>query len=241
MKLSNKLNIMFRKNLFLFSLSIPIFFGWLSLPQKTYAADSCTPVIKIQETKETYVKLKVTCSELKSTKVSIKILVSNDDNDSDSYKKATATLGKKGSVSLKIKGLDSSTNYSFKVKIKKSSGKSYSSYSSSVSATTKGGSDYEPEIDKINGITEDSVKLNISCDDLEDEKVDVQVAYKKKNSWSKKTISLTLDDDGEGSFTLDGLKSDTSYSFKIRIKKDDESDSKYSAYSSVKTATTDED
>jgi len=232
---------MFQKTSFLFSLGILVFFGWLSFPQKTYAADSCTPTVKVQETKETYVKLKITCPDLKRTKVSIKILVSNDDNDSDSYKKVKATLGKKGSVSLKIKGLDSSTNYSFKVKIKKSSNKSYSSYSSSVNTTTKGGSDYEPGIDKINGITEDSVKMNISCDDLEDEKVDVQIAYKKKTSWSKKTISLNLDDDGEGSFTLDKLKSDTSYSFKIRIKKDDESDSKYSTYSSIKTATTDED
>ena len=134
--------------------------------------------------------------------------------------------------------LDSATDYSFKVKVKKSSSKKYSSYSSSVSATTKG-SDYEPAIDKINGITDDSVKLNISCDDLDKEAVDVQVAYKKKSSWSTKTFSLTLDDDGEGSLTMDDLKSDTLYSFKIKIKKDN--DSAYSTYSSTKTATTDED
>ena len=219
-------------------LGLTIFLGWLGAPGKAYAADSCTPTVKVQEIKETSVKLKVTCSGLKNTKVSLKILVSNEDTDSDSYKKASATLGKNGSVSLKINGLDSATSYSFKVKAKKSSSSSYSSYSSSVSADTKG-SDYEPSIDKINGITEDSVKLNISCDDLDGEAVNVQVAYKKKSSWSTKTFDLTLDDDGEGSITIDGLKADTLYSFKIKIKKDD--DSTYSTYSAVETATTDED
>ncbi|MFZ2192999.1 MAG: hypothetical protein WAV31_02045, partial [Candidatus Moraniibacteriota bacterium] len=99
--------------------------------------------------------------------------------------------------------------------------------------------DYDPVIDKINGITEDSAKLKISCDDLENKVVDVQVAYKKKTSWSTKTFSFTLDDDGEGSLSMDNLKSDTLYSFKIRIKKD--GSSSYSVYSPIKTATTDED
>jgi len=215
-----------------------LFFGLICIPSSVHAASPCTPVVKVQETKETSVKLKVTCSSLKNIKVKIKILVSNDDTDSDSYKSATVTLGKKGSVSLKVSGLDSATSYSFKVKAKKSSSSSYSSYSSSISAETKG-SDYDPAIDKINGITDDSVKLNISCDDLESETVDVQVAYKKKSSWSTKTFSLTLDDDGEGSITMDDLKSDTSYTFKIKIKKND--DSTYSTYSSAKIATTDED
>lgn len=219
-------------------LGMLVLFGSLSAPSKSHAASTCTPVVKVQETKEASVKLKITCSGLAKTKVQIKILVNNDDEDSDSYKTAKATLGKLGSASLKISGLDSATNYSFKVKVKKVSKGSYSSYSSSVSTTTKG-SDYEPVIDKINGITDDSVKLNISCDDLENETVDVQVAYKKKSSWSTKTFSLTLDDDGEGSVTLDSLKSDTSYTFKIKIKKDD--DSSYSVYSSDKTVTTDED
>jgi hypothetical protein len=219
-------------------LGAALLFGWLSLPLGAQAASTCTPTMKVQETKESYVKLKVTCADLKSTKVTMKILVSNDDTDTDSYKKVTATLGKKGSLSLKIKNLDSSTSYSFKVKMKKASSSSYSSYSSSASTTTKG-SDYEPEIDKINGLTEDSAKMNISCDDLENEAVSVQVAYKKKTTWSIKTFTLTLDDDGESSITVDGLKSDTLYNFKIRIKK--ASDSSYSTYSSVKTATTDED
>lgn len=215
-----------------------IVFGGLGMAGKAQAAETCTPTVKVQETKETSVKLKVTCSNLKNTKASIKILVSNEDTDSDSNKTAKATLGKNGSVSLKINGLDSSTKYSFKVKVKKSSDSSYSSYSSSVSTTTKG-SDYEPTIEKINGITEDSAKIKISCDDLEDEATKVQVAYKKKSSWSTKTFDLTLDSDAEGSVTIDGLKSGTEYSFKVRIKKDDGDN--YSAYSSEKKATTDED
>jgi len=229
---------MFHKITFTSFFGIILFFGWLGLPNNAHAASICTPAIKVQEIKETSVKLKATCLSLKKTKVSMRILVNNDDDDSDFYKTVKATLGKSGSASLKIGGLDSATSYSFKVKVKKSSGSSYSPYSSSVSATTKG-SDYEPEIKKINGITDDSVKLNISCDDLENKVVDVQVAYNKKSSWSTKTFSLTLDDDGEGSIIMNGLKSDTSYTFKIKIKKDDHST--YSAYSSVKTATTDED
>ncbi|MFZ2193886.1 MAG: hypothetical protein WAV31_06620, partial [Candidatus Moraniibacteriota bacterium] len=73
--------------------SLMLFFGWLSIPYGAHAASTCTPSIKVQETKETSVKLKITCSSLAKTKVKIKILVSNDDTDSDSYKSATATLG----------------------------------------------------------------------------------------------------------------------------------------------------
>ncbi|EKE11750.1 MAG: hypothetical protein ACD_15C00028G0005 [uncultured bacterium] len=230
---------MFRKIKLAYLFAIMAFFGWLSLPLETKAAtDTCTPVIKVQKTKETSVKLKVTCSNLAKAKVNLKILVNNEDTDSDSYKKVTANLGKKGSVKIKINNIDSATSYNFKVKIKKSSEKKYSAYSSEASTTTKG-SDYEPEIEKINNITENSVKLNISSEDLENEAVNVQAAYKKKTSWSTKTFSLTLDGDGEGSVTLDGLKSETLYNFKIRIKKDD--DKSYSPYSSAKTATTDED
>ena len=218
--------------------SMMLFVGLLGLSDSAQAASTCTPVVNVQETKETFVKLKVTCLNLKNTKAKIKILVSNDDTDSDSYKSATATLGKNGSVNLKISGLDSATNYNFKVKVKKASSSIYSSYSGSVSTTTEG-SDYDPVIDKINGITEDSAKLKISCDDLENKTVDVQVAYKKKTSWSTKNFSLTLDDDGEGSITMDDLKSDTLYSLKIRIRK--EGNSSYSVYSPIKTVTTDED
>ncbi len=231
---------MFNKKALPCFLGAIVLFSWVSIPFKVRAASTCTPTVSIQETKETSVKLKITCLDLKSTKVAMKIIVSNDDSDSDSKKKAKATLGKKGNVKLKISGLDSATKYSFKVKIKKASASSsaYSAYSSSVDATTEG-SDYSPEIEKINGIAENSVKLNISCEDLENKAVNVQVAYKKKTSWSTKTYALTLDDDGEGSITVDGLKSGTSYSFKIKVKKD--GDDSYSAYSSVKTATTDDD
>jgi hypothetical protein len=229
---------MFHKITLVSFFGVMLFVGCLGLSNNAHAASTCTPTIKVQETKETSVKLKATCLGLKKTKVSMRILVNNDDDDSDFYKTVNATLGKSGSVSLKIGGLDSATSYSFKVKIKKASSSLYSSYSSSVSTTTKG-SDYQPEIKKINGITDDSVKLNISCDDLESKMVDVQVAYQKKSSWSTKTFSLTLDDDGEGSITMNGLKSDTLYTFKIKIKKNDHST--YSTYSSIKTVTTDED
>ena len=228
---------MFRKTTVVFLMATMVLFGCQGFAKEADAAIDCVPTMKITDTGETSVKLKITCLGLEKTKVRMKILVSNDDTEKDSYKKAVATLGKDGSVTLKISGLDSATNYTFKVKLKKYAGHAYSSYSSGANTTTKG-SDYEPEIKKINGITEDSVRLNIACDDLENDDVTVQVAYKKKTSWSTETFSLTLDDDGEGRITMDDLKSDTAYSFKIRIKKSD--DSSYSAYSSIETATTDD-
>ena len=205
----------------------------------TDTSDRCTPVIKEQKVKETSVTLKLTCSTLKKTKATVKIEVeNNDDSDSTSTQTVTATLSKTGTASIKVSGLDAATSYSVKAKVKKSSKGTYGSYSSAIDTETKG-SDYEPTIDAIKSITESSAKLAIICDDLESDSVNVQVAYKKKTSWSKKDYALTLDGDGEGSVTIDGLKSDTAYSFKIRIKKATEST--YSAYSSIKTATTDED
>lgn len=200
---------------------------------------SCTPVIKEQKIKETSVTLKLTCASLKKTRVTVKIEVeNNDDSDSTSTRTVAATLSKTGTASIKVSGLDAATSYSLKAKVKKNSKGSYGSYSTAIDTETKG-SDYEPAIDSIKSITESGAKLEIACDDLENESVSVQVAYKKKTSWSKKDYTLKLDDDGEGSVTIDGLKSDTAYSFKIRIKK--ASESTYSAYSSIKTATTDED
>lgn len=203
----------------------------------TTSAATCTPTVSAQKIKENSVTLKVTCAALKSTKVTVKMtLENNDDDDSTSNKTATVKLSKAGVANIKIVGLDAATSYSAKVKVKKSSG-SYSVSSSSIDFSTKG-SDYSPEIDTIKSITESSAKLNIVCDDLDKDAVNVQVAYKKKTSWSTKTFDLTLDSDGEGSVTLDGLKSDTAYSFKIRIKKSGESN--YSAYSAIKTAATED-
>ena len=224
------------------SLICALFFG-AALPNAsaatTTSSSTCTPTLSVQKTKETSVSLKVTCLALKSKKVSMKIQVeNNDDNDSTSTKTATAKLGKTGMVTFNLSGLDAGTSYTFKVKIKDASKSAYSSYSAGVDTTTKG-SDYDPKIDSIKSITESSAKLNISCDDLENEAVNVQVAYKKKDSWSVKSFDLTLDDDGEGSIKMESLKSETEYSFKIRIKKSGEDT--YSAYSSVKTATTDEE
>lgn len=213
------------------------FLAWTGSATPAEAATTaCTPTVAVKETKETSVKLKVTCANLGKDQVSIKILVTNNDNDSDSTKTAKATVGKTGSITLKVSGLDSATSYSFKVRVKKGSGK-YSSYSTSVDTTTKG-ADYDVSIDKINGITEDSVKLNIASDDLENQSVNLLVAYKKKNDWSTKTFTLTLDGDGEGSVTLDGLKSGTEYSFKVKIRKNGETS--YSNYSDVEKETTDD-
>ncbi len=212
--------------------------GWTSFAPSASAvsASTCTPTVTLKEIKKTSVKLSVTCASFEKTKVSIKILITNTDADSDSTKTVKATLGKTGSATLKIGSLESTTPYSFKVKVKKTTASKYSAYSSSVDTTTKG-ADYDINIDKINGITENSVKLNIQSDDLENKAVDVLVAYKKKTDWSTKTFTLTFDSDGEGSFTLDSLKSDTEYSFKIKVRKSGETS--YSNYSEIIKATTD--
>lgn len=213
--------------------------GWTSFAPTADAATTatCTPTVSVKETKETSVKLKITCTNFEKAKVTMKILVTNTDADTDSTKTVKATLGKSGSVTLKIASLDSATPYSFKVKVKKTTASKYSDYSSSVDTTTKG-ADYDIDIDKINGITENSVKLNIQSDDLEDKEVNVLVAYKKKTDWKTKTFTLTLDSDGEGSFTLDGLKSDTEYSFKIKARKNGETS--YTNYSDIVKAATDD-
>jgi len=202
-------------------------------------SDICTPTLKVQKEKKDSVTLKVTCSDMTKTKVTIKVQVQNNDDDNSTKTKTyKGTLGKNGNVSIKVKDLDSGTSYTFKAKLKKATKKTYSSFSESVDATTDG-ADYDVSLDSIKSITDDSVKLNITCEDLESEDVVVQVAYKKKTSWSKKEIDATLDGDGEDSITVDDLKSDTKYTFKVRIKKN--GDSTYSAYSSTKEATTDEE
>lgn len=224
---------------FALTLSLLTMLGWNASTPNAAAATTttCEPTVSVSQTKETSVKLKITCSGFEKKKVTMKILVTNTDDNSDSTKTAKATLGKTGSVTLKINGLDSATAYRFKVKVKKTSASKYSAYSSNIDTTTKG-ADYDVTIDKINGITEDSVKLHIQSDDLESKTVNVLAGYKKKTDWKTKTFTLTLDSDGEGSFTIDGLKSDTKYSFKVKIRKDGETS--YSDYSEIKDATTDE-
>lgn len=219
-------------------LSLLTTLGWIGYAPSAAATTTttCEPTMTVSQTKETSVKLKITCDGFAKAKVTMKVLVTNTDDDSDSTKTVKATLGKTGSVTIKMNGLESATAYGFKVKVKKTAASKYSAYSTSVTTTTKG-ADYDIAIDKINGITEDSVKLNIQSDDLENKKVNVLVAYKKKTDWSTRSFTLTLDSDGEGSFTLDGLKSETKYSFKVKIRKDGETS--YSDYTEIKDATTD--
>jgi hypothetical protein len=225
---------------FVLAVSLLTTLGWFGSAYPAAAAETatCEPTVTTKEVKETSVKLKITCANFTKTKVTMKVLITNKETDKDSTKTVKATLGKTGSVTIKMSGLDSATEYGFKVKVKKTSASKYSAYSTSVDATTKG-ADYDITIDKINGVTEDSVKLHIQSDDLESERVNVLAAYKKKHDWNTKSFTLTLDGDGEGSFTLDGLKSGTEYSFKVKIREDGESS--YSKYSEIKKETTDED
>lgn len=215
-----------------------IFFG---APSSFAADELCTPSLSVKKIKETAVKMKVGCSGLKGKEVSLKVTVSNTADDSNSQKTFDAKLGKKkGTTTIQIRDLDSSTPYSFKVKMKErgTSGDSYTPFSGEAKVTTKG-SKHKPQISKITNITDNSVKLRIVSNDLENKAVNVQVSYQKKKSWTKRVFSLTLDGDGEGIVFVDGLASDTAYRFKAQIKKSGES--AYSIASPVKTATTESD
>jgi hypothetical protein len=214
-------------------------FGFNALPASAATSTSCTPGLSVQKVKQNEVKLNLTCEGLKSQKVNVKVQITDtDDDDSSGSKSASVKLNKKGVAGIKVSGLDSATSYSFKAKVKKIGKNVYSAYSADVNATTTG-ADYEISIDSIKSITDNSAKLKISCDDLKKKSVNVQVAYKKKSDWSTKVFDLTLDSDGEGTIAMSDLKSDTTYSFKVRIKKS--GSSKYSAYSAIKQATTDEE
>lgn len=195
------------------------------------------PRISTDKVKENSVAFTLTYLPLKSTKVTIKVQVTNADNGDDPMTKTVVlTLGKDGTGTVKIDGLDASTNYGVKLRLKKSSGASYSAYSNNVLVTTEG-SDYKPTIDAINDTTKNSAKLEISCEDLSDKTVNVRVAFLKKTTWSTRDFRVELDGDGQGDFTVDGLKSNTKYNFKIRVKKSD--DTTYSVFSPIKSATTD--
>ena len=205
----------------------------------TSSSDDNTPKIEISSERENSVILKVTSENLKKKKVDVSVYVKNNDNNgSKATKKVKATLDKNGTSKITVSGLDAGTSYTLKAKIKKRTKSKYSDYSSTIDAKTDD-SENVPEIDSISSVTDSSVKLNISCNDLDNQTVTVQAAYRKKSSWTKRLFEVTLDDDGDGSVTIDGLNDDTEYSFKVRLRTATETT--YTSYSSIERETTDEE
>jgi hypothetical protein len=228
------------KNILLSSalVGVVILGGLLVSTNAKAAATVCTPTVAVTETKDTSVRLSVTCTSVKSAKIAVKIEIKNKDKDNKITTRAfEGKASKDGVMKIKLDSLDTGTSYDFRAKVKKSGDDKYSVSSVAVGAATKGAS-YSPVIETVSSITDNSVKLTVNTTKLKKKEVNVQVLYKKKTSWTTKDFTLTLNGDGDGKITVNGLSNDTAYDFKVRIKKT--VDSKYSPYSAVKSATTDE-
>jgi hypothetical protein len=182
-------------------------------------------------------KLNISSSQLADKKVNIKIQINNKDTDGTSVVSKTLTLDEDGKTTIKLSSLESGTTYGFRVKIKKNSESSYSSFSDEVTATTKG-SKYTPKINSVKSVKDTYLTLSISCSQLKKKKVDVKVRVKNNDSLAltTKTATLTLDKKGKNSIKITGLDSGTEYAFKIQIKKSGASS--YSVYSNEKTVQT---
>jgi hypothetical protein len=107
-----------------------------------------------------------------------------------------------------------------------------------ITNSAKAANDYTVTITGTEKIKEDSLVLNIACPELAKKKVNIKVNVENadKDSDSNKAFKQTLDKNGKGELKITGLESGTVYNFKIKIKKT--SDSTYSDYSTVSSATT---
>lgn len=216
----------------------PISFLGMSMLPVEAADKSCVPQVSVKQAKSEAVTLKITCDNIKSTKLDMKVEVTNKDTNKKSTRTLQGTLGKTGAVEVKIDTLDTATKYSFRVKVKAKGQGSYAEFSTASEASTSGAS-YQVGIDSIGSLTASSAKLSISSSELKKKSVVVLIAFKKKTDWTTQEVTLDLDSKGKGKVVVSGLKADTNYDFKVRIKKS--GDSKYSAYSAVKSARTDEE
>jgi len=93
----------------------------------------------IEKKTSTSVTLPITYKTLKNKKVKVKIQITNKKTDKKTTVTESAKLNYKGEDSVIVDGLTAETDYSFKVKIKKTSSKSakYSSWSNSKETETE--------------------------------------------------------------------------------------------------------
>jgi len=109
-------------------------------------------------------------------------------------------------------------------------------FSEAVLAATK------PKISTIEHKTSTTAKLPITYKTYKNKKVKVKVKITNKatNKVTTVTKSAELDYQGKDKVEITGLTAATEYSFKVKIRKISSSDSKYTSYSSSKTAETEE-
>ena len=84
-----------------------------------------------------YITLTVDYNKLAGKKVKVQVETIEVKNDKTTTEVYTDTLNSGGRATIKVKSLKSNTQYEFRVKVKKSSGGSYSSWSKSRKFTTK--------------------------------------------------------------------------------------------------------
>lgn len=117
----------------LLSLAAVLFLGI-----STACASSKPKIDSFSKKTSSSVKIKILYDKYASTKVDIVVSVLNKDSGGTFQKTfKSEKLDSSGYKTVQITKLNSKTKYSFKVKIKKHSSGSYSSWSSSSSTTTK--------------------------------------------------------------------------------------------------------
>lgn len=84
------------------------------------------------------VTLEIKYGKLADKKVKVKVEITAVKTGKKTEKTYSDTLGSTGRADVKVKELKANTEYKFRIKVKRSNGGSYSSWSNSKKATTKG-------------------------------------------------------------------------------------------------------
>jgi len=167
------------------------------------------------------------------------IEVTNGDNDTYTVQMTQNVTGI--NVTLPVDGLDSDTDYTFKVKYTREGTLNFSAYSNEKSITTEDSTDdlSRPVIESIDNVTTHSMDLLVDTGDYDNEDMDLVV--KVTNESTGKTIiinfSETTDSSGRVVLGITGLNSGIKYTFKVKYSLDGESEE--SEYSSEKSQMTD--
>ncbi len=143
-------------------------------------------------------------------------------------------------VLLEVDGLDSDTDYTFKVKYAREGTLNYSDYSNTLSITTEADGEKldKPKIDDIVNITTNSMDIVVKIDGRDGEKLDFVLHVINKTTGESVTIDYTETVGGDDTVTLGvgGLSPGTEYEFKVKYVLD--GDDNYSDYSDTKTERT---
>lgn len=126
-----------KSSLLAFILAITVFFSGVPFFAASAANDLGTPVInKISDVTSTTVLLPIHFKDLKKKDVVASIRILNKSNDKLMTQKQKVTLSRTGRAQIKVINLAPDTRYSFKVKIRRETSRSYSNSSDPRTATT---------------------------------------------------------------------------------------------------------